>query len=818
DGCFTFVTPSIERCVGFSVDEVMGVDIYDILTSQSRSKLYEEMQYRHTLSYFEPVVMDLEHTCKDGTTKWCEISADFTFDDQGAFLGMAGVSRDVTERKVAEERMRESETRYSGLFDRSLDCVYIHDFDGMFIDANPAALNLLGYGKKELRNLDFSSLIGSEQLKTAFSVMEEIRRTGYQSRVTEYTLRRKDGAFVEVETMASLIYSGGKPNAIQGIARDITDRKRSEEALRTMLDKISDYESIVNRSPAVVFLWRVAEGWPVEFVSENVRHYGYTPDDFTSGGASWPGITHPEDVPRLERELRANAERGVDEFSREYRLFAKSGEVRWINDLTKAIHDANGSITHYQGIILDVTERKIAEQKEKQYVKKLNFLSKCALEYASLSPDDNMYRFICDKLHSICGDAVVIINSFDEDTGLLRVREFIGLDGRIDTLIRHLGRHPVGMTFTLNEEQKAPIRTGALVTLTGGVSELTFGLVPKVISKTIEKIFDVGTIYGIGFVTQGKIYGTAIIVTYKNSGSIDTELVETFCNQASIVLQKWLTENALRENERKYHNLTESINDIMYYVDLDGIIRYMGPQIGRYGFSPEMVIGRKLMEFVHPDDLDLVKNDFEHSIFTGEKLPTQFRMTGKDGVLFWVEDNGMIQRDDNGKTVGLTGVLRDITKRKETEDALVHSENRFREQARMLEQKNIALREIVGQIEIEKKTIKDEIVTNVHKLVFPILDKIRLMGEHGEYVDVLRHVLENLTSSFGRNITQLDLKLTPREIDICTMIKSGLTNKEIARLLNISSQTVENHRKHIRRKLDITNKHVNLAAYLRHIS
>ena len=256
----------------------------------------------------------------------------------------------------------------------------------------------------------------------------------------------------------------------------------------------------------------------------------------------------------------------------------------------------------------------------------------------------------------------------------------------------------------------------------------------------------------------------------------------------------------------------------MYYVDLDGIIRYMGPQIGRYGFSPEMVIGRKLMEFVHPDDLDLVKNDFEHSIFTGEKLPTQFRMTGKDGVLFWVEDNGMIQRDDNGKTVGLTGVLRDITKRKETEDALVHSETRFREQARMLEQKNIALREIVGQIEIEKKTIKDEIVTNVHKLVFPILDKIRLMGEHGEYVDVLRHVLENLTSSFGRNITQLDLKLTPREIDICTMIKSGLTNKEIARLLNISSQTVENHRKHIRRKLDITNKHVNLAAYLRHIS
>lgn len=152
-------------------------------------------------------------------------------------LGVVEVSRDITDRKRAEEALRESEERYKALFDRSLLCVYIHDLRGRFLDANQAALNLLGYTKEEITSLTFASLLDQTQLPKAFRVLDEIVRRGSQKQPAEFLLRRKDGSSVWVETEASVILREGKFLAIQGIARDITDRKRAEEDLRASLQE-----------------------------------------------------------------------------------------------------------------------------------------------------------------------------------------------------------------------------------------------------------------------------------------------------------------------------------------------------------------------------------------------------------------------------------------------------------------------------------------------------------------------------------------------------------------------------------------------------
>jgi PAS domain S-box-containing protein len=116
---------------------------------------------------------------------------------------------------------------------------------------------------------------------------------------------------------------------------------------------------IVNRSPAVVFLWRCApEVWPVDYVSENITQFGYTPDDFISGRVSWPGITHPDDLARLESEVAGYLKAGQYEFSQQYRLLTKDGEERWVEDWNLALCGAGGQITHVQGFILDITERR----------------------------------------------------------------------------------------------------------------------------------------------------------------------------------------------------------------------------------------------------------------------------------------------------------------------------------------------------------------------------------------------------------------------------------------------------------------------------
>lgn len=120
---------------------------------------------------------------------------------------------------------------------------------------------------------------------------------------------------------------------------------------------------LVETSPVVVFLWRMEpECWPVEAVSAGVeRLLGYTTEDLTSGRVSWPGITHPEDVPRLEHEVASFLAQGRDEWTQVYRLIAKDGRTVWAQDRNHVIRDEHGNPTHVQGLLIDITALKQAE-------------------------------------------------------------------------------------------------------------------------------------------------------------------------------------------------------------------------------------------------------------------------------------------------------------------------------------------------------------------------------------------------------------------------------------------------------------------------
>jgi len=152
--------------------------------------------------------------------------------EDGKKSGFRGILRDVSERKQAQEKMQESDSRYQALFERSLDCVFIHDFKGNFIDANAAALKLLGYSSKELTSLKMKHIISEDQFPILEKALKELEETGQQKSVTVFRLKNKNGHNVDVETKSSVIYKEGKPYAVQGIARDITGKVKIETQLR----------------------------------------------------------------------------------------------------------------------------------------------------------------------------------------------------------------------------------------------------------------------------------------------------------------------------------------------------------------------------------------------------------------------------------------------------------------------------------------------------------------------------------------------------------------------------------------------------------
>ena len=242
DGRFLRVNEAGCKQLGYTEAELLTLSVADVnpdFTAERWPSHWQELRTRRLM------IVETRQRHKDGCIVFVEAELNW-FEFEGREYGFA-FCRDLTARKQAEAAMRESEERYTALFERSHDCVFICDYTGKFLDANPAALALLGYQRADIATQTFASLLTEDQIARAFQVMEEIKTTGQQRKPAEFKVRHRDGRLIPVETQASLIYREGNPYAIQGIARDLTEHRRTEAALeqernllRTLIDHIPD--------------------------------------------------------------------------------------------------------------------------------------------------------------------------------------------------------------------------------------------------------------------------------------------------------------------------------------------------------------------------------------------------------------------------------------------------------------------------------------------------------------------------------------------------------------------------------------------------
>lgn len=146
----------------------------------------------------------------------------------------------------------------------------------------------------------------------------------------------------------------------------------------------------------------------------------------------------------------------------------------------------------------------------------------------------------------------------------------------------------------------------------------------------------------------------------------------------------------------------------------------------------------------------------------------------------------------------------------------IRAKQRLEVEREALQNMNIALREVLARAREEKADLAGEIQANIDKVVVPLLDSLEaeVRSDQRDHVRLLRRNLEEITSPFADKLSKAFMSLTPAEIQVCDMIRRGLATKEIARLRKISQATVSRHREHIRSKLGLTNKTVNLATYL----
>ncbi len=138
--------------------------------------------------------------------------------------------------------------------------------------------------------------------------------------------------------------------------------ERAEHSLALQERRMIQERQMFMGGPVVIFRWVAKENWPVEYVSPNVVQWGYRPEDLMQGEIPYASIMHPDDWHRVAREVLEHSQLGRASFEQEYRMLMANAEVRWFYDFTVVIRDDQGTITHYQGYALDITERKKAAE------------------------------------------------------------------------------------------------------------------------------------------------------------------------------------------------------------------------------------------------------------------------------------------------------------------------------------------------------------------------------------------------------------------------------------------------------------------------
>jgi PAS domain S-box-containing protein len=268
-----------------------------------------------------------------------------------------GIQTELAERKRTEQTLLQTEKRYRTLFEQSPDGVLLIDPEtARTIVFNTAAHSQLGYSREEFARLRIADYEIIEKPEVTEAHIQNIIQQGRDDFETKH--RTKQGEIRNVNVTAQTIELAGRP-VLNCIFRDITERKRAETAL---LEAETRYRTLVEQITAVTYIDAVDQASSAIFMSPQVEALtGYTPEEWKADPELWIRLIHPKDRARVLAENIRTNETG-DPFKAEYRIIARDGRIVWVRDEAMMFKDEAGQPQCWQGVMLDITERKRAEE------------------------------------------------------------------------------------------------------------------------------------------------------------------------------------------------------------------------------------------------------------------------------------------------------------------------------------------------------------------------------------------------------------------------------------------------------------------------
>lgn len=371
EGKFVYTNETTRDKLGYTEEELENMYVWDVDPNHGkeiRERRWELLRQEKTLTF------ESDHITKQGKVYPVEITNHY-IEFKGKEYEFA-FAKDITKRKQAQKR-------FKTYMENSPYGVFVIDNKGNFLEVNDVTCEITGLSENELLTMNLRDL---HDLKTHEKILEKYEILKEKGEVNfEIPYQRKNGKERYLDILAVKLPEENYLCSVE----DITERKQTEKKLREAVD-------ILDRSPTVAFTWKNKEGWPVEYVSENVKNiFGYSTDAFTSGKLSYEECIHPDDLARVKNEVEQfSNKKGREEFVHDpYRIKTKNGEIKIVKDWTSIVRNSKGNITHYRGIVQDITERKRA-------IEKLEVLHKYSYKLNKADSREEIFNHTLDALQN----------------------------------------------------------------------------------------------------------------------------------------------------------------------------------------------------------------------------------------------------------------------------------------------------------------------------------------------------------------------------------------------------------------------------------
>jgi PAS domain S-box-containing protein len=677
-----------------------------------------------------------------------------------------------------------SEPSFRQLADNIMDGVYCINTDGYFTFLNKAIIEQYNISPDKIHATHFLDVVHPTYHDLASQNFQRVI-SGENGIPYEFRSEDANGQLRTWEVLSKPLRLDGKVVGLIGIARDITERKRAEEALKESDERFSVAFRV---NPAPMTISTIDDGVILDVNDRWLSMLGYARDEMigkeTANLPIW--LDYKARASFIRKFLKEGFLRGEP-----VQLRTRNGEIRdtlWSAELVK-----------YRGrevvlsLLYDITERKQAEEKLMEAYRRL----------------DEIIEFLPDATFVINADSKVIAwnRAIEQMTGVSKV-EMIG-KGEYEYALPFYGeRRPIFIDLALRPDTQ--LENGRY----------------NIARRSAD------TIYGAAYVPEtygGKgAYLSGGASTLRDAAGNIVGAIESIRDITQLVQ----TEEALRESEEKYRYIFENSVEGIYQTSREGrvisanranarILGYESPEelidtikdIGSqiYAYPEDRL---KVMELLNKDGL--IKN-FE----------VQFRH--KNGSIVWVILNVHCVRDNQGRILCHEGTIQDITERKRAEEELAKYREGLEQlvaertqdleyKTKALEEVNISLKVLLRHREEDKKELEDRFVMNIKKLIMPFAEKIKrthLDEEQLAYLGIIETHLNDITSSLTKRMHQFNF--TPREVEVASLLNEGKTTKEIARIMGIANSSINTHRNQIRKKLGISKKKVNLRSHLQSI-